>query len=109
MGTSFLPIAAGHQLSGWLSGGVYEKIADKIYLLQQDIAAKGISLPPISEEVTKNDYLTMAAGKMGMSTQELSQYLWNNYHPSHIWYIYAGVGLGAVIMLWLYDRFILKE
>ncbi|NLO01659.1 MAG: peptide MFS transporter [Bacteroidales bacterium] len=63
MGTSFLPIAAGHQLAGWLSGGVYEKIADKIYLLQKETLLRGISLPQISEEVTKNDYFDMAALK----------------------------------------------
>jgi dipeptide/tripeptide permease len=109
MGTSFLPIAAGHQLAGWLSGGVYEKIADKIFLLQKETEIRGISLPQISEEVTKNDYLKMAADNMGMTTRELSDYLWTQHNPSDIWIIYAGVAVSAVIFLWLYDKIILKS
>ncbi len=109
MGTSFLPIAAGHQLAGWLSGDVYEKIADKIYLLQEEVAKRGISLPAISEEVSKNDYINLASEKMGMSSTELSNFLWTNYHPSNIWVIYAGVAVGAVVFLWLYDRFVIGK
>jgi len=108
MGTSFLPIAAGHQLAGWLSGGVYEKIADDIYLLQQEVMQRGISLPPISEQVSKNDYIRMAAEKMGMSVQELTDFLWVTYSPSDIWVLYSGVAVSAIVLLWLYNRFVLK-
>lgn len=107
MGTSFLPIAAGHQLAGWLSGGVYERIADNVYLLQKEVARRGIALPEISEEVSKNDYIAMAADKMGMSIQELLNFLWVNYNPSNIWIIYSGIAVLAVILLWLYNRFVL--
>jgi proton-dependent oligopeptide transporter, POT family len=108
MGTSFLPIAAGHQLAGWLSGSVYERIADDISLLQREVEKRGIDLPEISDEVTKNDYIAMAADKMSMTVQELTDFLWVNYNPSDIWYLYSGIAVLAVILLWLYDRFILK-
>jgi hypothetical protein len=108
MGTSFLPIAAGHQLAGWLSGGVYERIADDISLLKQEVARRGLSVPEISDTFSKNDFISDAAEKMGMTTQELIQYLWMNYNPSNIWIIYAGVAVSAVVFLWIYDRFILK-
>ena len=109
MGTSFLPIAAGNWLAGWLSGGVYEKIAEPIYLLKQELAARNISLPEISEEVTKNDFIRMAAEEMGMNRNELMQFLWNNYQPSDIWIVYSGIALSAVIFLWLYNRFVLGK
>jgi len=109
MGTSFLPIAAGHQLAGLLSGDVYEKIADKIYLLQLEVAKRGISIPEISERFTKNDYVKMASQKLGMEGSELNNFLWTTYHPSNIWVLYAGVAVSAVVLLWLYDRFILAS
>ena len=56
MGTSFLPIAAAHQLAGWLSGDIYEHISDKVYLVNKAIMEKGITLPEISETFTKNDF-----------------------------------------------------
>ncbi|SHF44918.1 Dipeptide/tripeptide permease [Mariniphaga anaerophila] len=109
MGTSFLPIAAGHQLAGWLSGGVYERIADDLFLLKKEVALRGISLPEISAEFTKNDYIAMAAEKMGMTGQELTNFLWTNYNPSDIWMVYAGVAVMAVVFLWIYDRFVLGK
>ena len=107
MGTSFLPIAAGHQLAGWLSGDVYEKIADKIYLIQLEVAKRGISIPEISEQFTKNDYVQMASEKLGMQETELVNFIWDNYQPSKIWVVYAGVAVSAVVFLWLYDRFVI--
>jgi dipeptide/tripeptide permease len=109
MGTSFLPIAAGHQLAGILSGDIYEKISDKIFLLKKEVAKQGLNIPEISESFTKNDYWNEAASKMGMNEIELTNYLWQNYHPSNIWMVYSGVAVSAVIFLWLYDRFVLEK
>jgi hypothetical protein len=109
MGTSFLPYAGGHALAGWLSGDIYEKTADKIYLLQQEVARKEISLPEISETFSKNDFFNEAAGKMGMTSHELTNFIWAEYHPSNIWLVYSGVALLSVLLLFIYDRFILRK
>jgi dipeptide/tripeptide permease len=109
MGTSFLPYAGGHALAGWLSGDIYEKIADKIYLIQLEVTKRGISIPEISEGFTKNDYIKIASQKLGMEGGVLDNFLWTNYHPSNIWYIYSGVAFSAVVLLWVYDRFILAS
>ncbi len=109
MGTSFLPIAAGHQLAGWLSGGIFERISDKYYLLTREISARGISLPTLSDTYTKNDFWNEAASCMGMNSGELGNFLWQNYHPWHIAYLFSGIAILAMFLLWVYDRFILKE
>ncbi|MBN1820713.1 MAG: MFS transporter [Prolixibacteraceae bacterium] len=109
MGTSFLPIAAGHQLAGWLSGGIYEGISDKVFLLQKEAARQGISLHEITDTFTKNDLLSEGAARLNMSQSELTNYLWQNYHPSNIWILYSGIAVSAVIFLWLYDRLIIGK
>ena len=109
MGTSFLPIAAGNWLAGWLSGGIYEKVSDKIFLLQEEVAKRGISIPEISDEFTKNDYIKTAAEKMGLSVNDLNVFLWQSYHPSNIWILYAGIAVAAVVFLWIYDRFVIGK
>src|SRR5690606_19247815 len=86
---------------------VYEKISDKIYLLQKEIAKRGISIPEISDEFSKNDYVEMASEKLGLHGNELNNVLWTTYHPANIWVIYAGVAVSAVVLRWLHDRFVL--
>lgn len=70
MGTSFLPVAAGHQLAGWLSGGVFERISDKHYLLGLELSQRGISLPAVSDIFSKNEFWQEAAVRLEMSSSE---------------------------------------
>lgn len=108
MGSSFLPIALGHQIAGFISGAPYEKIADKLYLLKLEVVKRGLILPEISESVTKTDYFKEAARQMNFSQQQLTDFLWTSYHPQSIWIIFSSLAFSAVVLLFLYDRFILK-
>lgn len=109
MGTSYLPIAIGHALAGVISGNIFEKIADKNWLLQLEIKDKGLALPTISENFSKNDLFNLVSEKLGLSPAELTSVLWRNYHPNRIWLLYSGIAILAVILLWGYNRFILKK
>ena len=109
MGASFIPLAGGNFFAGILSGDVYGKISDKTALLQKEVAARGLDLPAISENFTQNEYFNQAATLMGMTNRELTNHLWNTYHPGNIWMVFAGIGLLTVLLLFVYERFILKS
>jgi len=109
MGSSFLPIALGHQIAGFLSGAPYEKIADKLFLLKAEVLKRGLSIPEVGESYTKTDYFKEAARQMNFSQQQLTDFLWNSYHPQSIWIIFSSLALSAVVLLFLYDRFILPK
>ena len=108
MGTVFLAIAIGHFLAGWLSGKPFELLADKYHLLSKAVAEKGFDIPAISDQFTQAQYLERAQELFGMNGKELTQYLWDNYHPSNIWILFSGVAATASILLLLYDKYILK-
>jgi dipeptide/tripeptide permease len=109
LGTSFLPLAAGHQIAGLLSGSVYGKLADKVFLLKMEVASRGLNIPEISESFTQNDYYKKAGELMGMDQKQLTDFLWNSYEPSNVLYIYAGIGLVTALLLFVYDKTILKS
>lgn len=109
MGSSLLPIALGHQIAGFLSGAPYEKVADKLYLLKEEVQIRGLSVPEIGDHFTKTDYFNEAAKQMGMTQQQLTDFLWDSYQPQSIWIIFSSVALTAVVLLFLYDRFILPK
>lgn len=109
MGSSFLPIALGHQIAGFLSGAPYEKVADKLYILKEEIARRGLLIPEIGDSFTKNDYFNEAARQMGMTQQQLTDFLWSSYQPQSVWIIFCSITLSAAVLLFLYDRFILPK
>ena len=109
MGSSFLPYAFGHQIAGFLSGAPYEKVADKLFLLKEEVVKRGLSVPEVGDSFTKTDYFNEAARQMNFNQQQLTDFLWHNYHPQSVWIIFSSVALGSVVLLFLYDRFILPK
>ncbi len=109
MGMSFLPVAAGNFIGGFLSGSVYGKMSDKITLLTKEFATKGWDVPKIDAQFTQNDFLNLGMQKFGFTEQQLTDYLWTTYHPEHIWYVFTGIGIFTVVALFLYDRVILRN
>lgn len=109
MGCSFIPLAIGYLLAGVVSGNVYQGISDKITLAEKEVLSRGINLPAIGEKFTKNDYFSTAASKMNMNVDQLTQFLWDKYHPSSFWLVVLGIGLAAAFLLLLYDRYVLKK
>lgn len=108
MGTAFLPIAVGHLGAGWISGRPFEQIADKLILLQKAVAEKGFEIPAISDTFTRTDYFTRAEQLFGMNAQQLTGFLRETYHPSKVWLLFFTIGVAAGLMLFMYDKFILK-
>ena len=109
MGSSFLPIALGHQIAGYLSGAPYEKVADKLFLLKAEVVKRGLSVHDIGNTFTKTDYFNEAARQMNYTQKQLTDFLWVSYHPQTIWILFSSLALSAVILLYLYDRFILPR
>ena len=106
MGYSFIPVFLGNLFAGFISGGVYEKLSDKNSFVKQEVAKRGLE---ISETLSQSDYFNSAAVNMGMSPRELTNYLWDVYHPGNMWYVILALGLVSVIALFLYDKFMMKE
>ncbi len=109
IGCSYIPVALGNLFAGIVSGNVYQNISDKITLTQREALIRNIDLPSIGGQFTKNDYFQGAATKMGMTTDQLTLYLWDKYHPSSFWYVVTGIGILAAALLFLYDQFITKK
>ena len=109
MGTSFLPMAAGNFITGFLSGDVYQAWSDKITLLKMEVASRGLSIPEISSSFTQNDYIKRAGELMGMNSSEMTRFLWTTYHPEKIWILFSAIGVATIIGLFLYDKLVLKS
>ncbi len=106
MGYSFIPVFIGNIFAGIISGPVYQNMSDRHTLLVREVLARGIHLP---KNLTHHQYFLHAAQKMNLSPEGLKHLLWQQYNPSHIWIVIFFIGIGAATLLWLYNRFIVKN
>ena len=104
MGYSFIPVFLGNIFAGFISGNVYQAMSDKHSIVMKEAVKLGLSMP---EGLTKNQYFTRVAENMGLSPHQLTEHLWNTYHPGRIWMVLATIGILAAIALRAYNRFLL--
>lgn len=103
MGTYFLPIAIANLLTKWITGDLYASMSDKVLLIREELTSRNIALPEISETYTKNDFYREAAEKFQMSEVQMTQMIWENYHPGNIWMVIAGIGILTILGLLVYN------
>lgn len=106
MGYSFIPVFIGNVLAGFISGNVYEAIADKVTITQKFAAANGLE---IDTGLSNNEYFAEVATRMGMNTLELTNTLWEQYSPSNMSWVILSIGIFSSTMLFIYDRWIVKK
>ena len=103
MGTQFLPIAAGNFIGGFIAGGVYERLADKIEM------AKKIIPGHLDPSLTSEQIIQLAMKTTNLDQAGLTKMLWAEYNPYRFGYVLLGMGLFTVILLVIYDRFLRKQ
>ncbi|MDR0687196.1 MAG: MFS transporter [Prevotellaceae bacterium] len=101
MGYSFIPVFVGNFLAGFISGSVYQTMSDKVTITEKFIAEKGLL---IGDGLSTNARFEEVARRVGLSPQELTNALWDAYHPSGLWIVMLSVGLVATLCLFIYDR-----
>jgi MFS family permease len=105
MGYSFIPVFIGNIFAGIISGAVYQSISDKTSFVKLELRELGMTL---DSKLSINETFNQLAIKMNMEGRELTNYLWDKYQPSNIWMVLLGIGLVAVLALFIYDKYIIK-
>jgi MFS family permease len=105
MGFSFIPVFIGNVLAGVVSGSVYQNLSDKRSFAIELAQSKGFV---ITADPKKNEYFLEVAGKMKMTEQQLTDFLWQQHHPYNIWIVIFGIGIVAAAALNIYNRKVIK-
>ena len=109
MGASFLPMAGGNWVAGYLSGDVYTRMSDKLSILKIEVAERGLRIPDVSESFSKSAYNEKVEELVGMNMHELTTFLYDKYDPSQIWIVFTSIGVTTALLLFIYDKFLLKS
>lgn len=84
----------------------WQPVIDKIKVFVQ--SNKDLSMEGIGGTFSKNDYFAQASEKLGMTQNEMTQFLWDTYQPNQIWYVIVGIGIVTILALFVYDRMVIR-
>ncbi|MBN1131801.1 MAG: MFS transporter [Bacteroidales bacterium] len=91
MGAQFVSIALGNFLGGFLSGGLYDRLANRDRFLESYTGEFGI------------------ASLEGLSREEINSTLWQHYHPEKFGFTLLAIGLATAFLLILYNYFLSSD
>ena len=109
MGVSYLPVAGGNVFGGLLSGTLYDSMSDKYIFLKTELAERGFASLENMQHMDGALLFKEAMNHLGMNQNQLNQLLYTKYHPGNIWLVFAAIGVGTSLLLFLYNRFMLKN
>jgi hypothetical protein len=101
MGYSFIPVCLGNFFAGYISGSVYQNMSDKVMIVRDFALQRGLQ---IQDGLSTNAYFEEVARQVNLTPQELTNLLWDTYHPSRIWIVLLVIGLVAAFALFIYNR-----
>ena len=102
IGYSFIPVFIGNIIAGmFVSGTAYQALSDKVSITKKFVAEKGLQ---IADGLSSNEYFNEVARLSQKTPQELTNYLWNAYHPSSMWIVILSIGFVTALCLFIYDR-----
>ncbi len=109
MGYSFLPLAGGNLLGGLLSGKLYAEMSDKYAFLRDYLVKEGIEKMDQITNIDDAVLFTRSMDKLNMSSEQLTDLLYQTYDPGSIFLIFGGIGIATSVLLFLYNKFILTK
>jgi proton-dependent oligopeptide transporter, POT family len=106
MGFSFLPVAFGNFIGGFVYGRVYGSMANLYGFIVEELDKKGFANAEALSELNQDQILAIGMEYLNMDVFELKAHLFEVYQPFKIWWVFGAIGLATVLMFLIFNRFI---
>ncbi len=84
-------------------------MSDKYIYLKQELVSRGYNTMEQLQNMDGGILFKDAMAYLNMNELQLNKLLYSNYHPGNIWFIFAAIGLGTALLLFLYDQLLLSK
>jgi dipeptide/tripeptide permease len=100
MGYANIPLAIGWGYGSLRAGQVYDQMGDKANLAIRYFAEH----LNITDGIVRTEAVVKLQEAMNMNGTEVTQLLWNTYHPYTLWYQFAAICFLSAIGMFFYGR-----
>lgn len=109
MGFSFLPMAFGNLIGGFLYGRLYSEMSDLYTCISKELIVKGLGTSELLNTMEKSEIMKVGMERLNMDAPQLKSYLFVVYEPFRIWWVFGAIGLLTVVMFLFYNRWLRKK
>lgn len=106
MGYSNFTVGIGWSIGSIMAGHLYEHNGDKVGLARRHLVEKlGMDSGEVAA-LPKSDVLPMLQQKLGLDEFAVRKVLWDAYDPYSMWLVFGLIGVGSLLALFIYNRFV---
>ncbi|HJL17134.1 MAG TPA: MFS transporter [Sandaracinaceae bacterium LLY-WYZ-13_1] len=104
MGYVNMTVGIGWSIGSIVAGELYQEQGDKVVLARRYlIEREGLGVDRIAS-LDRGDVMAFFQRAVGVDAWEARELLWNTYEPYSMWLLFTLIGLGSMLLLFVYDR-----
>ncbi len=108
LGYANMPEAIGWTYGSIMAGRMYDAEGDKALMALRYLKEHlGFSQTAL-EKISRTEALGVLQNTIHKTPTEITQLLWNTYHPYKLWIPFAAIGLASAVGMIIYSRFAKK-
>lgn len=104
MGFSFLPVAFGNLIGGFLYGRLYSSMSDIYTFIIKELTLRGVPDASLLAGKDKQEIFDAGMLHLNMTAMEMKSYLFHTYEPYRIWWAFGALGIATVILFLIYNK-----
>jgi len=104
LGYANVPLAIGWAYGSKMGGHIYETQGDKAVLalryMQEHL---GMAADAVAK-IPRTEAMKTLEASLNKGTVDVTQILWNTYHPYKLWYVFTAIGLASAVGMIIYSQ-----
>lgn len=104
LGYANVPLAIGWAYGSKMGGDIYDTQGDKAVLALRYIKEHGLMAADAVDKLKRTDAMTTLQGLLHQTPVQVTELLWNTYHPYQLWYLFTGIGVASAVGMIIYSQ-----
>lgn len=104
LGYANVPLAIGWFYGSKMGGKIYDEQGDKAALAIRYIKEHGLMAADAIEKLKRTEAMVTLQNLVQKSPVEVTQLLWDTYHPYQLWYTFTAIGIASAVGMVVYSQ-----
>jgi dipeptide/tripeptide permease len=104
LGYANVPWAIGWFIGSRMGGDIYDNQGDKAALALRYLKEHGLMAADAVDKLKRTEAMAALQTAVSKSPIEVTDLLWNTYHPYKLWYVFTIIGVASAIGMVIYSQ-----